>query len=162
MEKSEFLEAGQIVNTHGVRGEVKIVPWADSPEFLAGFKTLYINGCGRRVLSRKIYKGCLIAALEGVEDVNAAMALKNKTVCIRRSDAKLPKGSFFIADIMGARVVTEDGEEIGPLADVLEIPSGNVYVVKGERERLIPAVPEFILKTDVDAGVITVRLIEGM
>jgi len=162
MEKSEFLEAGQVVNTHGVRGEVKIVPWADDAQFLAKFKTLYIDGRGRKVLSARIHKGCLIALLEGTEDVNAAMALKNKTVSIRRADAKLPKGRFFIADIIGARAVTEDGTSLGTLEDVLELPSGNVYVVKGEREILIPAVPEFVLDTDVDGGVITVRLIEGM
>jgi len=90
------------------------------------------------------------------------MALKNKTVHIARKDAKLPKGHFFISDIIGARVVTEDGTEIGTLADVMEMPAQNIYLVKGEREIMIPAVEEFILKTDVKNGVITVRLIEGM
>ena len=162
MEKNEFIEAGQIVNTHGIRGEVKIVPWVDSPEFLRKFKTLYINGLGRSVISSRVHKGCVIALLEGVEDVNAAMALKNKTVHIARKDARLPKGTFFLTDIMGHRVVTEDGAEIGVLADVMELPAGNIYVVRGEREILIPAVPEFILKTDVEGGTVTVRLIEGM
>jgi len=160
--KKEFLEVGQIVNTHGIRGEVKLVPWADSPEFLLKFKTLYLAEEPVKVCSAKVHKGSVILALEGVEDVNAAMALKGKVLSIRRSDAKLPKGSFFLQDIIGAEVVTEQGEVIGTLADVLDLPGNTVYVVKGEREILIPAVPEFVLNTDAEAGKITVRLIDGM
>ena len=160
--KTEFLESGRIVNTHGIRGEVRIQPWADSPEFLLRFKTFYIDGAPVRVRAARVHKGCVIALFDGVEDVNAAMGLKNKTLCIDRADARLPKGSFFLADILGARVVTEDGAELGALADTLDLPGQRVYVVRGEREHLIPAVPEFILHTDADAGVITVRLIEGM
>ena len=162
MEKNQYLEIGQIVNTHGIRGEVRIHPWADSPEFLLRFKTFYIDGAPVRVRAARVHKGCVIALFDGVEDVNAAMGLKNKTLCIDRADARLPKGSFFLADILGARVVAEDGTELGTLADTLDLPGQRVYVVRGEREHLIPAVPEFILHTDADAGVITVRLIEGM
>ena len=162
MEKSKFLEAGEIVSTHGVRGEVKILPWTDSVDFLRRFKTLYINEKPYAVLHSFAHKGCMIASLEGVDDVNAAMALKGRTVCFARADAKLPKGRFFLADVLGARVVAEDGTEIGELVDIIENPTQNVYVVRGVREHLIPAVPELILRTDADEGVITVRLIEGM
>ena len=158
----DFLEAGKIVNTHGVRGEVRITPWADSADFLRRFRVFYIDGTPYRVLRSRVHKSQLIAALEGVEDVNAAMALKNKVVSIRRSDAALPHGAFFLQDILGAKVVDEDGREIGVLEDVMETPASNIYVVKGETEHLIPAVPEFIKKTDAEAGVITVHLIEGM
>ena len=160
--KEKFLEAGQIVNTHGVRGEVKIQPWADSAEFLRGFKKLYINGTAYRLRGSFVHKGCLIAALDGVEDVNAAMALKGKTVCIDRADVKLPKGKYFLSDILGARVLSEDGTELGVLADVIENPTQNVYVVRGGAEHLIPAVPEFIRGVDTENGIVTVHLIEGM
>jgi len=160
--KEPYIEAGEIVNTHGVRGELKILPWTDSAEFLKRFKTLYIDGQPYPVTSSFVHKGCLVAGLEGVEDVNAAMTFKGKTVCFARKDAKLPKGTFFLSDIMGARVVTEDGTLVGTLEDIIENPTQNVYVVKGETEHLIPAVPEFILRTDAENGVITVRLIEGM
>ena len=160
--KKEFLEIGKIVNTHGVRGEVKVQPWADSPEFLLDFKTLYLDEKPLRVRSGRVHKGMAILALEGVEDVNAAMALKNRVLFIRRSDARLPSGSFFLQDIIGAKVVTEQGEELGELADVLDLPASAVYVVRGAREILIPAVPEFILHTDAENGVVTVRLIEGL
>ena len=163
MEKKALIEAGRIVNTHGVQGEVKIEVWLDSPQFLKSFKRLYLGAEQElRVVSARVHKGFVIARFEGTEDVSAAMAFKNRTVSIRREDARLPKGSFFLQDILGARVVDEDGREIGVLEDVLETPASNIYVVKGESEHLIPAVPEFIKKTDADAGVVTVHLIGGM
>ena len=163
MEKKALIEAGRIVNTHGVRGEVKIEVWLDSPQFFKSFKRLMLEtGEEKKILSAKTQKGFVIAALEGVADVNAAMALKGKTVSVYRVDAALPHGAFFLQDIIGAKVVDEDGNEIGTLTDVMETPASNIYVVQGETEHLIPAVPEFIKKTDADAGVITVHLIEGM
>ncbi len=160
--KQQFLEAGQIVNTHGIKGEVRIVPWADDALFLKRFKTIYIDNQPVRVLASRVHKEMLIAQLEGITDINAAMPLKNKVVFIDRKDARLPKGSFFIQDILGAKVVDESGNEVGKLTDVLDLPRGQVYEVKGETDHLIPAVPEFVLDVNVDEGVITVRLIEGM
>ena len=162
MEKKQYIEAGRIVNTHGVAGEVKIEVWLDSPQFLKSFKRCFIDRREVKLLSARVHKGFLIVKLEGVEDVNAAMALKGRTVFIDRADARLPKGAFFLQDIIGAAVVDESGSEIGKLVDVMETPASNVYVVKGEREHLIPVVPEFILSTDADNGIITVHLIEGM
>ena len=156
-----YLEAGKIVNTHGVRGEVRIVPWADSAEFLRRFRTFYIDGTAYKVLRSRVHKSQLIAALEGVEDVNAAMALKNRVISIDRADAKLPEGRYFVQDLIGLAVRSDDGAELGQLSEVLDLPQGQVYVVKGEREILIPDVPEFILNIDPETG-ITVHLIEGM
>ena len=162
MEKKQFIEAGKVVNTHGVKGEVKIQVWLDSPEFLKKFKTVYIDNRAVKLVSGRVHKGFLIAVLDGVDDVNAAMSLKNKTVFIDRKDAKLPKGAYFLQDIIGAAVVTEDGESVGTLEDILETPALQIYVVKGETEHLIPAVDEFIVKVDAENAVVTVRLIEGM
>ena len=164
MEKKRFLECGKIVNTHGIRGEVKIQPWCDGPDFLKKFKTLYLDGEARRVLSARVHKDCLIVLFEGVADVNEAMGLKNKVVFLDREDARLPKGSYFIQDILGLPVVDEKQGEVGILEDVLDLPSGSVYVVKGPKgeEHLIPAVPAFIKKIDPEAGRITVQMIEGM
>lgn len=162
MEKRQYLEAGEIVNTHGIRGEVQIVPWADDAEFLRKFKTFYIDNKPVRIERSTVHKKRLVAKFEGVDDINAAMPLKGKVIFIDRADVKLPKGRFFIQDILGARVVTETGEIIGELTDVMDLPGGQVYQVQGETEHLIPAVPEFVRSVDVDGGVITVRLIEGM
>jgi len=158
----KYLEAGIVVNTHGIKGEVKIQPWADSAEFLSDFRRLYIDGKPIELESARVHKDCLIAQFKGVSDINTAMVLKNKIVSIDRDDAKLPKGAFFISDLIGATVSDERGNELGKLTDVLELPSSNVYVVTGDREILIPAVPQFIIKTDADAGIVTVRLIDGM
>ena len=152
---NQYLETGKIVSTHGIRGEVKVQPWADSPEFLLGFKTLYLDETPVKVRAGRVHKGMVILALEGVEDVNAAMQLKGKDVFIAREDAGLPRGAYFIQDILGASVRDEQGNEIGKLTDVLERPASNIYVVQGEQEHLIPAVPAFILNTDAEAGVIT-------
>ena len=162
MEQSAFIEAGRIVNTHGVSGEVKIEVWLDSPAFLKRCGRVYIAGAEHRIEAAREHKGFLLAKLAGVEDLNAAMALKGRDVAIARADAPLPRGGYFLADLLGAAVVDEQGKEIGRLTEVLERPASNIYVVRGEEEHLIPAVPEFVLKTDAEAGIITVRLIEGM
>ena len=162
MEKREYVEAGRITNTHGISGEVKIEVWLDSPAFLKKFNRVFLEGRELKIASARVHKGFLITKFEGMEDVNAAMALKGRDVFIRRSDARLPKGAFFLQDIIGASVVDEQGREIGTLTDVMETPASHVYVVKGETEHLIPAVPEFVMSTDVENGIITVHLIEGM
>ncbi len=160
--KKQYLEAGRIVNTHGVRGEVKIEPWADEAAFLTRFRRFYLDGAPVKVLSCRVHKTMCIAALDGVDDVNAAQALKGKVLFIDRDDAHLPAGTVFLQDILGAEVVDEEGNTLGVLAEVIPEPSASVYVVRGEREILIPDVPAFILDKDADRGVVTVRLIEGM
>jgi 16S rRNA processing protein RimM len=162
MEKKALIEAGKIVNTHGVAGEVKIEVWLDSPAFMKRFPRLFVGEREYPVVSARVQKSFLLCRLAGVEDVNAAMPLKGRVVFVAREDAKLPQGTYFLQDILGARVVDEEGREIGVLEDVLERPAPNIYVVRGEREHLIPAVPEFIRATDAENGVITVHLIEGM
>lgn len=159
--KQQFLEAGQIVNTHGIRGEVKIVSWCDTPEILASIPTLYIDGAPRRVEQARPHKGGVIAVLEGVSDVNEAMTLKNKIVSARRED--IPSSGPFLADLIGLKVLdSASGTELGVLADVLQPASQRIYVVRGKREILIPAVDEFIEEINVDGGYLRVRLIEGL
>ena len=163
MEKREFIDAGRIVNTHGVAGEVKIEVWLDSPKFFRSFKRIYLGEREMKVASARTHKDFVIAKLEGIDDINAAMALKGREVTVRREDAALPHGAFFLQDILGARVVDEDGNEIGELVEIMERPASNVYVVKGETEHLIPAVPDvFIVSADPDAEVIRVRMMKGL
>ena len=160
---NKFLEAGKIVNTHGVCGEVRIQPWADSPGFLAGLECLYVDGEPIKVLSAKVHKSFVIATLDGISDINKAMELKNKVVFIDRDDVQLDEGRYFIADILGLRAIdSETGEELGVVADVLSLPANDVYVIKGVREMLVPAVPAFIADTNIDMGLIKLRLIEGL
>lgn len=159
--KEQLLEAGEVVGTHGVRGEVKIMPWADGPEFLLGFDVLYLDSAAYPVESARVHKTLVLAKLQGVDDVNAAQALRGKTVKIDRSSLELEEGAVFIADLIGLPVFA-GGEEIGKVADVLTMPGNDVYVVRGEHEYMIPAVSEFLESVDVEAGAVRVRLIEGM
>lgn len=160
MEK-QFLEAGEIVSTHGIQGEVKILPWADGPEFLLKFREFYIDGKAVSVQSSRIHKTCLLAKLEGIEDPESAMLLRGKTVCIDRNKVKLPKGTVFIADLLGCKVITEEGAEIGKIKDVLTLPASDVYVIHGEKKYMIPAVKEFVKEINVEEGYVRVHLIEG-
>lgn len=162
--KEQLIEAGQVVNTHGIQGEVKIQPWADTPDFLCQFHTIYLNGQPKKLLSATVHKNCVLARLEGVEDVNAAMLLKGQMVSISRADASLPEGRYFLVDLIGLEVRDADsGAVLGTLDDVLTPPANQVYVVHGgTREYLIPAVEDFIVETNVDGGYMRVRLLEGM
>jgi len=159
----EFLEAGKIVNTHGIRGELKLLPWADSPDFLTGFEYFYINGEPVRVLSAKVHKGCVIAALEGVDDIEAAIKMKNKIIKVKKNEVKIEEGKYFVADLIGLQAIDDDtGETVGTLTEVLPMPASNVYVIKGKREILVPAVSEFIVETNIEEGFIKLRIVEGL
>lgn len=161
--KKQFLEGGQIVNTHGIRGEVKLVSWCDTPEVLAAISTYYIDGAAVKVRAARVHQGNVLALLEGADDVNAAMKLKGRTVLLRREDLPPPAGGYFLADLLGADVLDADsGEKLGVLTDVLFPSSQKVYVVKGERELMVPAVDAFIAETNIEGGFIRVRLIDGM
>ena len=162
--KSQFLETGQIVNTHGVRGEVKVVPWADSAEYLKQFHTFYLDGKPLAALSVRVDKTNVLIRFEGINTVEEAMRLKGKTLSVARADAPLPKGRYFLADLMGLSVVdAATGDTLGAVEDILTPPAHNVYVVGGGKKRyMIPAVPVFIAETNVEGGYIKVNLIEGL
>lgn len=157
--KLEFLEAGEIVTVHGVRGEVKVLPWSDGPEFLTQFRRVRIGGRDYEVEQCRVQKTCNLLKLRGVDTVEAGQALRGKTVEIYRQDA--PKDLIFAAELVGMTVLC-DGAELGKITEVLDYPGNKVYVVQGEHEYMIPAVKAFVLSTDVERNVMQVRLIEGM
>lgn len=157
-----FLEAGEVVGTHGIQGEVKILPWADGPEFLLGFKTLYLNGKPYAVRSSRVHKTCVLAKLEGVDTPEQATLLRKQVVTVDRTGVKLPDGAVFIADLIGCRALDDDGSEFGKITDVLTMPSSDVYVVKGEKTYMIPAVKAFVREINVAEGYVRLHLIEGM
>ena len=160
---NNLLEAGKIINTHGIHGEVKLQPWADSADFLQSFGHLYIDGEKTGVVSSRVHKGCLIAAFDGVSDIEGAIRLKNKIVCINRDDIRLEEGRHFVADLIGLRAVdASTGSDLGKVADLLSLPANDVYVIKGEREIMVPAVPEFVKEINIECGFISFKLIEGM
>lgn len=159
----QYLEAGKITSTHGVRGEVRIEPWTNSPEFLCGFNILYIDGVPMKVLSMRPHKTSLITLFDGIGSIDSAVRLKNKVVFIDRNDASLEAGEHFIADLIGLTAFNEEtGEELGKISEIIPLQPNNIYVITGQREILIPSVPEFVRDINIEAGRITFRLIEGM
>jgi len=157
--KLQFLEAGEIVSTHGVRGDVKVYPWGDGPEFLMDFDRVRIDGKQYTVDSCRIQKTCNLVKLHGIDTVESAQMLRGKTVEVYREDA--PADTIYVAELLGISVIA-DGQVIGKIADVLDYPGNKVYVVKGEYTYMIPAVSAFVISTDLDAGAMQVRIIEGM
>ena len=154
-----FIEAGEIVNTHGVRGEVKMLPWLDSPEDMRGFTRCRIGGKDYAITACRVQNTCDLLKLEGVDTMEAAQALRGKTVTLYRED--MDEDVIFAGDLIGMEVFSQ-AERIGELTQVLDYPGNQVYVVKGEREYLVPAVKEFILSTDLDGNRMEVKLLEGM
>lgn len=157
--KLQFLDAGEVVTTHGVRGELKILPWADGPEFLLEFNRVRIDEKVYAVESCRVQKTCNLLKLNGVDTMEDAQKLRGKTLQVFREDAH--PDAVFVAELIGVEVIA-DGMSIGKVTDVLDYPGNKVYVVQGEHEYMIPAVKQFILSTDLDTGIMQVRLIEGM
>ena len=162
----QYLEVGKVTNVHGLNGEVKVQPWADSPEFLCQFKTLYVDEAHfpMNVQRARVHKNMVIIKFEGPTDVPSALSLRNAVLYIDRSDVSLPEGAFFLADIYGLEVRdAATGEVLGKISDVLTLPANNVYVVRGgARELMIPAVPQFIAETNVEEGFLRVNMMEGL
>ena len=151
-----LITAGQIVNTHGIRGEVKLLPQGLAPEELTGCTLLYIGGRPYTCTASRIHKGCLLAKLEGVGDMDAALALKGCQVKVRREDVPLPPVGLAVRD-------AETGEALGKLEEVLSYPAHKIYVVRGGRDEfLIPAVPAFIAGIDMAGGAVDVYMMEGL
>ena len=157
--KLQFLQAGEIVTTHGVHGEMKVLPWSDGPEFLLDFKRVRIEGAEYKVESCRIQKTCNLIKLQGVETMEQAQALHGKVIEIFRDDAD--EDMIFAAELMDMPVY-EEAVLLGQITDVLDYPGNKVYVVKGEHEYMIPAVKEFVLSTDLVANRMQVKTIEGM
>lgn len=162
MERDSFLEIGKIVSTHGIRGEVRVEPWCDSPAFLAGFTVVYLRGAAVKVESARVHKSLVLMKLAGIDTVEAAQALRETVLSINREGVTLPEGRYFIQDLIGLAVYDGD-EHVGSLIDVLTMPAHDVYLVRGaDGERMIPAVPEFVQSIELERGIMRVKLIEGM
>ena len=157
--KLQFVEAGEIVTTHGVRGEMKVLPWVDGPEILCEFDRVRIAGREYNVESCRIQKSCNLLKVEGIDTMEAAQAMRGKTVELYRED--IDDEVIFAAELIGVEVYA-DGENIGKIVEVLDYPGNSVYVVKGKYEYMIPAVKQFILATDMEKNETQVKLIEGM
>ena len=155
----QFVEAGEIVNVHGLKGEIKVLPWVDSPEDLVDFERCRIARKDYEIELCRVQKTCALMKLKGIDTVEDAQKLRGKTVLLFRED--IDDEVIFAAELMGMDVLCE-GVSLGKIVDVLDYPGNSVYVIKGEHEYMIPAVKQFILSTDMENNVMQVKIIEGM
>lgn len=162
-----YTEAGKIVNTHGVRGEVKLQHWCDSASVLAGLDTLYFRKEGefspRTVTASSVFKNFVFAKLEGVDTLEDAIKLKNTVVYAARRDIPIAEGAHLINDLLGLGVFDmETGERYGTLTGVLDGAASQLYEIDtGRGTALVPAVSEFVKKVDPSSG-IYIKPIEGL
>lgn len=162
----EYLEAGKIVGTHGIRGEVRVDPWCDSPAFLAKFKTLYFEeGKEKIAVTGRPHKNIVLMKLKGVETIEQAELLRGKVLYINRKDVKLPKGKNFVQDLIGCKVIDIDNNtEYGVVADVFKTGANDVYTVKSPegKDYLIPVIDSVVIEKNVEKGIILIRPMEGL
>ena len=157
--KLPYIEAGEIVSTHGVRGEMKILTWLDSPEDLCDFERCCIDGKEYKIENCRVQKTCNLLKVAGIDTMEAAQAMRGKIVELYRED--ISDDVIFGAELIGVDVYAQD-TLLGKIEDVLDYPGNQVYVVRGEHEYMIPAVKAFVLSTDLDANRMHVNVIEGM
>ena len=157
--KLQFVEAGEIVTTQRVNGEVKVMPWVDGPEILCEFDRCRIAGKEYEIESCRVQKTCNLVKLSGVDTMEAAQAMRGKVVELYRED--IDDDVIFAAELIGVEVYA-DGVLLGKITEVLDYPGNAVYVVSGEHEYMIPAVNQFILSTDLETNTMQVKIIEGM
>ena len=157
--KLQFIEAGEIVTTHGVRGEMKILTWLDSPEDLCDFNRCRIAGKDYEIESCRVQKTCNLLKIKGIDTMEDAQAMRGKIVELYRED--ISDEVIFAAELIGMEVYSGQAY-LGKIVDVLDYPGNQVYVVKGEYEYMIPAVKAFVISTDLEANRMEVTTIEGM
>ncbi len=162
-----YLETGKITGTHGVRGEMRVHPWCDSPEFLTEFKRLYLDDKGEKyidVVRSRAHGNMVIMKAEGVDTIEAAEKLRNKVLYISREDAKLDDGAYFVQDIIDCAVVDADtAKQYGVLTDVSQTGANDVWHIATENgEVLIPAIPDVVQDIDIEKGVVTIRPLKGL
>ena len=167
MEKQ--LQVGVISSTHGVRGEVKVFPTTDDVTRFRQLKKVYLD-TGREMLpleiqNVKFFKQFAILKFKGIDNINDIEKYRGKSLMIDREDAvDLEEDEYFIADMIGMKVCTEDGSEFGTLKDVMETGANDVYIIDSleHGEELIPAIRECILDVDMDEERMTIHLMEGL
>lgn len=164
---STHLECGKIINTHGVKGSLKIDPWTDSPKDFLSFKRVFLKTADGykeiRVIHSSVFKQFIICELEGVGDMDTAESMKNKTLYAAREDFNLAEGQYFLADIEGVDVIDDrDGKRLGVLEEILPGAASAIYAVKTDKGQvLVPAVPAFV-KDVVPGEYIKICPIDGM
>ncbi len=164
----DYLEIGQIVGTHGIKGEIRVNPWCDSPDFIRQFKTLYYDKKGEKAVSVtacRSHGNIALLKLGGIDTVESAAALRSKVLYMKRSDAEIDDGSYFIAELKDCTVVDAENENIiyGILSDVSQTGANDVWHIKKDgKEYLIPSIPDVVKSVDVVSGIIKITPLKGI
>ncbi len=166
MEKN-LIECGKIVSTQGIRGEVRVAPWSDTPEFLCGFKSFFIKGGERKlsVKSARVNKNVVVIKFDEINSVEEAEALRNHVIYVERKSLKLKKGTYLVRDLIGLTVINaENGKEYGKLSDVTPTGARDVYHIKTPegKELLFPAIPDVVKETDIEGGFMRIIPLKGL
>lgn len=163
-----YLEAGKIVNTHGLRGEVKLVPWTDSPQTFEEIDYVFIKkktGDVRLDIERlKYQKNNLIVKFNQISSIEEAEKLKNQTVYIDRDAlGELPEGVYYIADIIGLTAVDESGNAVGTVVDIFNTGANDIYDIKreGKKNLLLPVIDD-VITVDLENERVVVKIPEGL
>jgi 16S rRNA processing protein RimM len=157
----EFLAIGQIINTHGIKGEVKVYPLTDDIKRFRKVKTAYIDGVCKNIIWCKIQSNKVILKIEGIDSIEEAEKYKNKYIEVSRNEAvELSEGEYFIADIIGCKVFDKNNIELGEVYDVIKTGSNDVYWVKGKKEILVPALKNIILDINIIENKIIIKPLE--
>lgn len=165
--KKQFLECGKIVTTQGIKGEVRVQPWCDTPGFLLGFGTLYLEK-GKTPLEverSRAQKNMVVLKIKGIDTVEAAVEMRNRVLFVNRDDVELEEGECFVQDLIGCAVVDADtGADYGEIYDVRPTGANDVYYLRDGAgvERLVPVIPDVVLERDLEAGVVKIRPLEGL
>lgn len=164
--KKQYLDSGKIVGTHGIRGEVRIDPWCDSPEFLCALKTLYLDGRGEKAIKVKCrpHKNITLCKIEGVDTIEDAERLRGRIVYIDRNDVTLDEGVHFVQDLIGLEVRDADsGEVYGTLTDVLRTGANDVYeITRDGKKYLAPVIDEVVREIDTEGGFVLITPMKGL
>lgn len=165
----EYFEVGQIVNTFGIKGVLKVQPFTDEKERFEELKSVYI--CKKNEMKEveieevKYHKQMVLLKIKGIDDMTEAEKYKGLFLKIHRKDAKkLPKDTYFIADIIGLQVYTDEGELLGKVDDIYSTGANDIYVVKDElgKQILLPSIPEVLKEIDLENEKVIVHLIKGL
>lgn len=165
----EYLELGQIVNSYGIKGFLKVVPYTDDNTRFNDLETIYIeksNKLQEYVIEEVKYsKNLVLLKLKGIDTIEQAEKFRNCYLKINRKDAiELEEDTYFLVDLIGIEVFTESGESLGNIIDVFPTGSNDVYVVKNEegKQVLLPAIKDVIKSVDIKNKKMVVNLIEGL
>ncbi len=165
--KKQYLDSGKIVGTHGIKGEVRIDPWCDSPGFLCAFKKLYLDNKGEAFIEVKSrpHKNITLAKIKGVDTIEQAEKLRGKIVYINRDDINLGEGVNFVQDLIGLEVRDADNDTVyGEISDVIRTGANDVYEITDSQNKkyLAPVIDDVVIGIDVDNGFILIRPMKGI